>query len=121
MHHLDHRAGLVQFGQRRPFLGGQFSDMSQGHDALRKHSFAGLIEMACARMYCPAVAQYIMFNDLLHWGNSFLPLIVPTFFANPFDIFLMAASVIFTLPIVIAFFFAQKQFIEGIKLTGIKE
>ena len=36
MHHLDHRAGLVQLGQRRPFLGGQFSDMSQGHDTLRK-------------------------------------------------------------------------------------
>ena len=154
------------------------------------------------------IPQYILFNDLLHWGNSFLPLIVPTFFANPFDIFLlrqffrtipeelcdaaridgasefgifwrivlplskpalavvvittflfhwndflvpliyltspqnftmalgladfqgqrqiiwnllMAASVIFTLPIVIAFFFAQKQFIQGIKLTGIKE
>ena len=154
------------------------------------------------------IPQYIFFNDVLHWGNSNLPLIVPTFFANAWDIFLlrqfyrtiprelsdaaridgasefdiffrvviplttpalavvtittflyhwndfpapliyltspqnftmalglqdfqgqrqilwnllMAASVVFTLPIVVAFFFAQKTFIQGIKLTGIKE
>jgi multiple sugar transport system permease protein len=151
---------------------------------------------------------YLFFNDLLGWGNTFLPLIVPTFFANAYDVFLlrqffrtipeemcdaarvdgasewqiftriilplsvpvlatvtvftflwawndftgpllfltspknftmalglqdfqsqrsmiwnqlMAASVIFTVPIVIAFFFAQKTFIQGIKLTGSKE
>ncbi len=34
---------------------------------------------------------------------------------------LMAASVIFTVPIIVAFFFLQKQFIQGIKLTGGKE
>jgi multiple sugar transport system permease protein len=33
---------------------------------------------------------------------------------------LMAASAMFTVPIVVVFFFAQKQFIEGISLTGIK-
>ena len=33
---------------------------------------------------------------------------------------LMAASAIFTIPIVIIFFFAQKQFIEGITVTGMK-
>lgn len=151
---------------------------------------------------------YLFFNDFLGWGNSFLPLIIPTFFANAYDVFLlrqffrtipeemcdaarvdgasewqiftrivlplstpvlatvtvftflwawndftgpllfltspknftmalglqdfqsqrtmvwnqlMAASVIFTVPIVIAFFFAQKTFIQGIKLTGSKE
>ena len=32
-----------------------------------------------------------------------------------------AASVIFTVPIIVAFFFAQKTFIQGIKLTGLKE
>lgn len=154
------------------------------------------------------IPQYVFFNDFLHWGNTFLPLVVPTFFANAWDIFLlrqfyrtipeelcdaaridgaseldifvrvvlplskpalavvtittflfhwndfqapliyltspqnftmalglqdfqgqrqilwnllMAASVIFTVPIIIAFFFAQKQFIQGIKLTGLKE
>jgi multiple sugar transport system permease protein len=154
------------------------------------------------------IPMYLFFNDVLHWGDSFLPLIVPTFFANAWDIFLlrqffrtipeemcdaarvdgasewqiftrivlplsipvlatitvftflwawndftgpllfltspknftmaiglqdfqgqhtvawnqlMAASVVFTLPIIIAFFFAQKTFIQGIKLTGSKE
>ncbi len=151
---------------------------------------------------------YLFFNNFLGWGNSFLPLIIPTFFANAYDVFLlrqffrtipeemcdaarvdgasewqiftrlvlplsipvlatvtvftflwawndftgpllfltsprnftmalglqdfqsqrtmvwnqlMAASVVFTVPIIIAFFFAQKTFIQGIKLTGSKE
>ena len=33
---------------------------------------------------------------------------------------LMAASAMFTIPMVILFFFAQRTFIEGITLTGIK-
>lgn len=33
---------------------------------------------------------------------------------------LMAASALMTCPIVVLFFFAQRQFIEGIKMTGIK-
>jgi multiple sugar transport system permease protein len=32
---------------------------------------------------------YLFFNETLHWGDTFLPLIVPTFFANAFDIFLL--------------------------------
>lgn len=151
---------------------------------------------------------YLFFNDFLGWGNTFLPLIIPTFFANAYDVFLlrqffrtipeemcdaarvdgasewqiftrlvlplsvpvlatvtvftflwawndftgpllfltspknftmalglqdfqsqrtmvwnqlMAAATVFTIPIVIAFFFAQKTFIQGIKLTGSKE
>lgn len=151
---------------------------------------------------------YLLFNDTLGWGDTFLPLIIPTFFANAWDVFLlrqffktipeemcdaarvdgasewqiftqivlplstpvlatitvftflyawndftgpllflnsprnftmalglqdfqgqktiiwnqlMAAATVFTLPIIIAFFFAQKTFIQGIKLTGSKE
>jgi len=151
---------------------------------------------------------YLLFNDKLGWGDTFLPLIIPTFFANAWDVFLlrqffktipeemcdaarvdgasewqiftqiilplstpvlatitvftflyawndftgpllflnsprnftmalglqdfqgqktivwnqlMAAATVFTLPIIIAFFFAQKTFIQGIKLTGSKE
>ena len=154
------------------------------------------------------IPLYLFFNDFLHWGDSFLPLIIPTFFANAYDVFLlrqffrtipeemcdaarvdgasewqiftrivlplsvpvlatvtvftflwawndftgpllfltspknftmalglqdfqgqrtmvwnqlMAAATVFTVPIVIAFFFAQKTFIQGIKLTGSKE
>lgn len=151
---------------------------------------------------------YLLFNDTLGWGDTFLPLIIPAFFANAWDVFLlrqffktipeemcdaarvdgasewqiftrivlplstpvlatitiftflwawndftgpllflhsprnftmalglqdfqgqniiiwnqlMAAATVFTLPIVVAFFFAQKTFIQGIKLTGSKE
>jgi multiple sugar transport system permease protein len=154
------------------------------------------------------IPLYLFFNNFLHWGDTFLPIIVPTFFANAFDVFLlrqffrtipeemcdaarvdgasewqiftrlvlplsvpvlatvtvftflwawndftgpllyltsprnftmalglqdfqsqrtlvwnqlMAAATVFTIPIVIAFFFAQKTFIQGIKLTGSKE
>jgi multiple sugar transport system permease protein len=38
-------------------------------------------------------------------------------FAYPY---LLAASTLVTLPIIIAFFFTQRTFIEGIYLTGIK-
>jgi len=154
------------------------------------------------------IPLYLLFNNFLGWGDSFLPLIIPTFFANAYDVFLlrqffrtipeemcdaarvdgasewqiftqlviplstpvlatvtvftflwawndftgpllfltsprnftmalglqdfqsqrtliwnqlMAASAIFTIPIIVAFFFAQKTFIQGIKLTGSKE
>jgi len=154
------------------------------------------------------IPMYLFFNEFLHWGDTFLPLIVPTFFANAYDTFLlrqffrtipeemcdaarvdgasefqiftriilplsvpvlatvavftflwawndflgpliylqspqnftmalglqdfqgqhivawnllMAASLVFTIPIIIAFFFAQRTFIQGIKLTGSKE
>jgi len=153
------------------------------------------------------IPLFLFFTETLHWGNTFLPIIVPTFFANAFDIFLlrqffrgipeemldaarcdgasefrvfwsivlplskpvlatiaiftflwawndflgpllylnspekftlalglqdyqgqrnvawnqmMAASVVFAMPVMIAFFFAQRTFIEGIKLTGTK-
>ena len=33
---------------------------------------------------------------------------------------LMAASAIFTIPMIVLFFFAQKYFIEGITVTGVK-
>jgi multiple sugar transport system permease protein len=154
------------------------------------------------------IPLYRLFNEVLPWGDTFLPLIVPAFFANAYDVFLlrqffrtipeemcdaarvdgaselqiftqlvlplsipilstiavftflwawndftgpliflqshqnytmalglqdfqgqrqvlwnqlMAASVVFTVPIILAFFFLQKQFIQGIKLTGSKE
>ncbi len=153
------------------------------------------------------IPLYLLFTETLNWGNTLLPIIVPSFFANAFDIFLlrqffrtipqdlvdaarvdgasdlhillniilplstpilasitvftflwawndflgpllylnnpenftlaiglqdfqgqrntewnqlMAASVVFTVPIVVAYFFAQRTFIEGIKLTGTK-
>ena len=153
------------------------------------------------------VPLYIIYTRTLNWGDTFYPLIVPAFFGNAFDIFLlrqffktipmelsdaarvdganewqifrrvvlplstpvlatvavmtflyawndlqgpllylsssekltisigllqfrslhvvewnllMAASAVFALPIILLFFFAQKTFIQGVKLTGIK-
>jgi multiple sugar transport system permease protein len=150
----------------------------------------------------------LLFNNYLGWGDTFLPLIIPTFFANAYDVFLlrqffqtipeemcdaarvdgasewriftsivlplstpvlttvavftflwswndftgpllflnsprnytmalglqdfqgqhtmvwnqmMAAATVFTIPIIVAYFFAQKTFVQGIKLTGSKE
>jgi len=40
---------------------------------------------------------YLLFNNTFGWGDTFLPLFIPTFF------------------------FAQKTFAQGIKLTGSKE
>jgi multiple sugar transport system permease protein len=171
-----------------------------------------LFVLVLATMMLPYQATmiplYLLFNDYLHWGDSFLPLIVPAFFANAYDVFLlrqffrtipeemcdaarvdgasewqiftrliiplsvpvlatvsvftflwawndftgpllfltsprnftmalglqdfqsqrtmvwnqlMAAATVFTIPIIVAFFFAQKTFIQGIKLTGSKE
>jgi len=154
------------------------------------------------------IPMYVVFTTKLHWGDTLLPLVVPTFFGSAFDIFLlrqffrtipeemcdaarvdgasefriftnivlplskpaltsiaiftflwawndfvgpsiylsspqnftmalglqdfrgqhqvawnllMAASVVFTVPIITAFFFAQRTFIQGVKLTGLKE
>ena len=153
------------------------------------------------------IPLFLFFTEVLHWGDTFLPLIVPTFFGSAFDIFLfrqffkgipdaitdaaridgasefqifyriilplskpvlatiiiftflwawndflrpllylnnpehftlalglqdfqgqrnvawnllMAAATVFTLPVIILFFFAQRTFIEGIKLSGMK-
>ncbi len=153
------------------------------------------------------IPLYLFFTGTLGWGNTFLPLVVPTFFGNAFDIFLlrqffrtipeeladaarvdgaselrifwnimlplsvpvlatitvftflwawndfqgpliyltdprrftmalglkdyqqqhsvmwnqlMAAAVMFTVPIIVLFFFAQRTFIQGVKLTGLK-
>jgi multiple sugar transport system permease protein len=153
------------------------------------------------------IPLFLFFTETLGWGNTFLPIVVPAFFANPWDIFLLrqffrgipndlmdaarvdgasefriflqivlpmskpvlvtisiftflwawnlflepllylndpekftmalglqdfqgqrhvawnlmlAAAMVFTVPIIILFFFAQRTFIEGIKLTGVK-
>jgi multiple sugar transport system permease protein len=153
------------------------------------------------------IPLYLFFTSTLSWSNTFLPLVVPTFFGNGFDIFLlrqffrtipeelsdaarvdgasewrifwniilplstpvlatitvftflwawndfqgpliyltdprrftmaiglqdfqrqhavlwnllMAASAMFTIPIIVLFFFAQRTFIQGVKLTGLK-
>lgn len=84
----------------------------------------------------PAIATLIIFTFLTSWNDFFDPLI----FINDRELMtlplalslftdesgtswhlLMSASVMATLPLLIVFFFAQKQFIEGVSMTGLKE
>ena len=83
----------------------------------------------------PAIAVVAIFSFIGHWTDFFEPLLYlrqpdnltlqvglqwfNTLEAIRFDL-LMAASMVSVVPIVVLFFFTQKQFIQGIQLTGIK-
>jgi multiple sugar transport system permease protein len=84
----------------------------------------------------PAATAFAIFSVVAHWNDLFWPLIViegqaratPALGVLYFrsdeagDDFaaLMAAAVIMTLPLVLAFLFAQRRFVEGITTTGLK-
>jgi len=84
----------------------------------------------------PAIATLTIFTFLTCWNEFYDPLI----FLNDRNLMtiplglslftdeagtawhhLMAASVMATLPLLIVFFFAQKQFIAGVAMTGLKD
>jgi multiple sugar transport system permease protein len=83
----------------------------------------------------PAIATVAVFSFINHWNDFVQPLIylqtpesltlavgIRWFsgrFATEFHL-LMAVAVVALLPIILIFFFAQKQFIQGIALTGVK-
>ncbi|MCL6547816.1 MAG: carbohydrate ABC transporter permease [Alicyclobacillus sp.] len=83
----------------------------------------------------PALISVALFTFLANWTDFLAPLI----FLNDSNMFtlslglqqyqsthftawsyLMAACVVFTLPVVVLFFFLQRYFIEGISLSGVK-
>jgi multiple sugar transport system permease protein len=83
----------------------------------------------------PALATVVLFQFLMSWREFFGPLIYLsrretytlslglTQFRSEWDVewpMLMAASVLITFPVIVLFFFTQKQFVQGITLTGIK-
>lgn len=84
----------------------------------------------------PAATAFAIFSVVAHWNDLFWPLIVvnghgvatPALGILYFrteeagDDFgaLMAAAVIMTAPLVIAFLVAQRRFVEGITMTGLK-
>jgi multiple sugar transport system permease protein len=83
----------------------------------------------------PAVATVAVFNFISKWNEFFEPFVFiqtperltlavgirwfRTQYGTEFQM-LMAASIVSVAPIIIVFFFAQKQFVRGIALTGIK-
>jgi len=84
----------------------------------------------------PAITAFSIFSVVAHWNDLFWPQIVVTetamappplgliFFraAEAGDDYgaLMAATVVVTVPLLAAFLLAQRRFIEGITLTGLK-
>ncbi len=83
----------------------------------------------------PALTTVALFSFLWSWSDFFGPLIFLTDehlytislglvqFQGRYDTAwgqVMAASTVFTLPVLLLFFVAQRQFIEGVTLTGIK-
>ena len=84
----------------------------------------------------PAATAFAIFSVVAHWNDLFWPLIAVngTQYATPAlgvlyfrsdeagDDFgsLMAAAVLMTAPLVLAFLLAQRRFIEGIATTGLK-
>jgi len=84
----------------------------------------------------PAATAFAIFSVVAHWNDLFWPLIVVSdgahatpalgvlFFRTTEgdDDFgaLMAAAVIMTAPLVLAFLLAQRRFVEGIATTGLK-
>jgi multiple sugar transport system permease protein len=87
----------------------------------------------------PALATVAIFSFLAHWNDFLEPLIflnkpelftvalglryfqtLPNEAQEPREQLLMAASLVTTLPILILFFAAQRYFVRGIVMTGIK-
>jgi multiple sugar transport system permease protein len=83
----------------------------------------------------PALATVAVFSLQAAWNDFMGPLIYLhdqskytvslglNFFRSTYDVrwaLLMAAALVTMLPVVLLFFFAQKQFIEGITVTGLK-
>jgi multiple sugar transport system permease protein len=84
----------------------------------------------------PAIAAVALFNFLYNWNDLFAPLLflgtneelwTLTIAMSEFTQrhgtewnLTMAASVLFILPVIILFFLAQRVFVEGVTLTGVK-
>ena len=86
-------------------------------------------------MAMPALATVIIFTFQATWNDFLAPLIYLQrpelytvtlglqFFRSTYTTnwaYLMAASLVTTLPVIVVFFAAQRYFIEGITLTGVK-
>ena len=88
------------------------------------------------RMAKPAIAAVALFSVLYTWNDFFLPLLYVgenpdnwvasiglSQFRNLHQVqwnLTMAATLLVMLPVVVVFFLAQKAFVEGVTLTGVK-
>jgi multiple sugar transport system permease protein len=88
------------------------------------------------RLGKPAIAAVALFSVLYTWNDYFLPLLYlsenPSNWVTSIGLsqfrslhqvqwnLTMAATVLVMLPVVVVFFLAQKAFVEGVTLTGVK-
>lgn len=84
----------------------------------------------------PAIAAIALFNFLYNWNDFFGPLLYlgtnPKLYTLGLALsefrtmhhvewnLTMAASILFMLPVIVLFFLAQRVFVEGVTLTGVK-
>jgi multiple sugar transport system permease protein len=85
----------------------------------------------------PALAAVALFQFLYSWNDFFNPLLYAGSNPNAWTLAValqqftnlsrgvlwnlqMAASLLFMLPVIVIFFFAQKAFVQGVTLTGVK-
>jgi multiple sugar transport system permease protein len=84
----------------------------------------------------PAIAAVALFNFLYNWNDLFAPLLflgtnqklwTLTIALSEFQSrhgtewnLTMAAAILFMLPVIVLFFLAQRVFVEGVTLTGVK-
>jgi multiple sugar transport system permease protein len=99
-------------------------------------SEAGIVWRVVLPNAWPAATAFAIFSVIAHWNDLFWPLIVVDgparatpalgvlFFRSDEagDDFaaLMAAAVVMTAPLILAFLLAQRRFVEGIATTGLK-
>ncbi|OHV79618.1 carbohydrate ABC transporter permease [Ensifer sp. LCM 4579] len=99
-------------------------------------SEAGIVARVIVPNAWPAITAFAIFSVVAHWNDLFWPLVVVSnqdFATPPLGLLyfraaeagddygaLMAATLIITLPLVAAFLVAQKRFVEGITMTGLK-
>ncbi|MCD2180564.1 carbohydrate ABC transporter permease [Rhizobium sp. GN54] len=96
----------------------------------------GIIARVIVPNAWPAITAFSIFSVVAHWNDLYWPLIVvanQAYATPPLGLLyfraaeagddygaLMAATLIITFPLVAAFLFAQKRFVEGITMTGLK-
>ncbi|HLY49946.1 MAG TPA: carbohydrate ABC transporter permease [Solirubrobacteraceae bacterium] len=89
-----------------------------------------------ARLAKPAIAAVALFSFLLCWNDFWGPLLYTlqnpahwtlsvglAQFRNIYEVnwnLVMAGTIVFMAPVIVIFFFAQKAFVQGITLTGVK-
>lgn len=97
---------------------------------------AGIIARVIVPNAWPAITAFSIFSVVAHWNDLYWPLIVVSnqaYATPPLGLLyfraaeagddygaLMAATLIITFPLVAAFLLAQKRFVEGITMTGLK-